>query len=275
MPESKSIPFGQIMEPKTPARFAMDEAKLDELVESIRAQGLLQPIGVFWNGEYFEITFGHRRYKACQILGVKEIDCRVFPDESKARHAAMLDENLCREDITAAEEAIKYQEIIGEYDCTEAELFQIVKRPPNYVYARLDLLKGDQGVFNAVGQRQIVLSVAQQLNRIDHPQHCAYLLRMAIENGASARIVAGWVVDYKRNGPGQSVSLAPLVEQSKIAAEGAGGPACFLCKQSRYPGNIVWVPIHDFERDQLVAQIEGAAAIQVEAGGTPGDGGVG
>jgi ParB/RepB/Spo0J family partition protein len=264
MPKSQTIPFDKIIEPHTPARFAMDEQKLDELVESIRARGLLQPIGVFPNGEYFEITFGHRRYKACQILCLKEIPCLVFDSDAKARYADMMDENLCREDITPAEEAVKYAEVIEELDCTEDELLRIFHRPASYVYARLDLLKGDKGVFDAVANRHIVLSVAQQLNRIDHPQHCAYLLRQAIEGGASARVVAGWVVDYKRNGPGQIVELAPLIEQGKIAAEGAGGPVCVLCKSPRYPGNIKWVPIHDFELDSLLQQVESAAQLPTE-----------
>jgi ParB family transcriptional regulator, chromosome partitioning protein len=261
MPKSQTIPFDKIMEPHAPARFAMDEEKLAELVESIRAQGLLQPIGVFQNGELYEITFGHRRYKACQIIGLKEIDCRVFDTPEKARHAAMLDENLCREDITAAEEAEKYAEIILEYDCTEQELMDIVKRPPAYVYARLDLLKKDKGVFAAVAARQIVLSVAQQLNRVKDAGHCAYLLRMAIENGASARVVAGWVVDYLRNGPGATVDLTAFKEAGAQGAVVAEMTKCVLCRSAAYQANLKWVPVHDFELDQLLAQINAAAPV--------------
>jgi ParB/RepB/Spo0J family partition protein len=259
MPKSQTIPFNKIMEPHSPARLSMDEEKLRELVESMSVRGQLQAIGVFPNGELYEISYGHRRYKAAQILRWNELECIVYPSDAKGRYADMMDENLCREEITAAEEAYKYAEIIEELDCTEDELMKIVHRPPSYVYARLDLLKKDKGVLDAVAARQIVLSVAQQLNRVDDVGHCAYLLRMAIENGASARVVAGWIVDYKRNGPGQSVALAPLIEQGRIAHELAPGPLCALCGRGGYLANQKWVMVHDFELDAIQAQIQSAA----------------
>lgn len=264
MPKSQTIPFEKIMEPHSPARLTMDEEKLRELVESMQARGQLQAIGVFPNGDLFEISYGHRRYKAAQILGWKELEAIVYPSDAKGRYADMMDENLCREDITAAEEAYKYAEIIEELDCTEDELCKITHKPPSYVYARLDLLKKDAGVLAAVAARQIVLSVAQQLNRVEDSGHCAYLLRMAIENGASARVVAGWVVDYKRNGPGQSVALAPLIEQGKAVQETTGGPVCAFCGKGGYLANQKWVMVHDFELDAIQAQIQGAAQVPPE-----------
>lgn len=261
MPPSRTIPFDKLVEPQAPVRFAMDEGKLAELVESIRAKGLLQPIGVFPRGDLFEITYGHRRYKACQILGLKEVECIVFEGEAKARYAAMLDENLCREDITAAEEAIKYQEIVKELDCTEEELFKIVNRPASYVYARIDLLNGHRAVLEAVGDRKINLSIAQQLNRIDDAAHALYLLNQAIEGGATARVVAAWVVDYKRNGPGQIIDLAPIKEQGAQGAAASDAPKCAFCGQSNYPANHKWIMVHDFELEQILAQIHGAAQV--------------
>lgn len=281
MPEYKVIPFAQLLEPPMPVRFSMDDAKMAELCDSIRAHGVLQnlvvvrakpqegdgagiPVGLGLGQTQaapplYEIVAGHRRYKAAQILSLKELPCLIFEDVSIAKEAAMLDENLCREDITAAEEATLYAEIIEKYDCTEERLFEIVKRPASYVYARLDLLRGNKDVLQAVSDRKINLSVAQQLNRVDDAQHCRYLLNLCIEGGATARTVMGWVQDYKANGPGQVVQLQPLVHAGKAQAEAQGGPTCFLCLSNRYPANIVWVPMHDFERDQLVERIQGAA----------------
>jgi ParB/RepB/Spo0J family partition protein len=258
VPETQRIPLDKIMEPHAPARFEMDEVKLQELVESFQARGQLQAIGVFPVGEQYEISYGHRRYKAAIILGWKEIDAKILPADVKARYGDMMDENLCREDITAAEEAVKYQEIIEELNCTEDELLQIAHKPASYVYARLDLLKKNKEVFEAVARRQIVLSVAQQLNRVDNEQHCRYLLHQAIEGGASARVVMNWVVDYKRNGPGQTVSLEPLREAGAAVHAAAGPAACVLCGSNKYAGNMVWEPMHDFCRDGVQAQLRTA-----------------
>jgi ParB/RepB/Spo0J family partition protein len=264
MTKSVTIPLEKIIEPHAPSRLTMDEEKLRELCESFEARGQLQAIGVFPVGELFEISYGHRRYKAATILGWKELEAIVYPSDAKARYADMMDENLCREEITAAEEAYKYAEIIEELDCTEDELCKITHRPAAYIYARLDLLKKDKGVLEAVANRQIVLSVAQQLNRVDHPGHCAYLLRMAIENGASARVVAGWVVDYKRNGPGQAIDLEPFKEAAHAAIAPGHGPECKFCGSSGYPANIIWIAVHDFELDAIMKQIGAAADVPAE-----------
>jgi ParB/RepB/Spo0J family partition protein len=282
MPQTRDIPFDQLIEPQSPVRFAMDEAKLAELVESVRKQGILQNLGVTVaaapgagagdsvTGDgtqragnpapMYEIVFGHRRYKAAQIVGLKEVPCRVFESREIACEAAMLDENLCREDITPAEEAIKYAEMIERYDCTEDALVEKAHRPLSYIYARLDLLKGNKAVFDAIGQRQINLSVAQQLNRIDDEQHCRYLLNMVIEGGASARTVSKWVTEYKANGPGQVVDLAAVSAQRTAEAYPTGGPECCLCRSNKYPANIKWVAIHDFELDALQQKIAEAAS---------------
>src|SRR5258708_32962557 len=129
MRKSQTSPLDKILEPHAPARLSMDEEKLRELVESFEARGQLQAIGVFPVGELYEISYGHRRYKAATILKWKEIEAVVYSSDAKGRYADMIAENLCREEITAAEEAAKYAEIIEELDCTEAELLKIVHRP--------------------------------------------------------------------------------------------------------------------------------------------------
>ena len=258
MPKSITLSLEKIIEPHAPARLQMDEEKMRELVESMQARGQLQAIGVFPVGELFEISYGHRRYKAATILQWKEIEAIVYPSDAKARYADMMDENLCREEITAAEEAYKYAEIIEELDCTEEELFKIVHKPASYVYSRLDLLKGHKAVLDAVAERKIVLSVAQQLNRVDNEPHARYLLQQAIDSGVSARVAAAWVVDYKRNGPGQAIDLAPLREAGAAAQATPTGTECIICHSPNYPANLIWVPMHDFERDAILRQIAGA-----------------
>src|SRR6266852_7320453 len=99
MPQYKVIPLVQLAEPQKPVRFAMDDAKLAELVDSIREQGILQNLGVIVASTpgdgaggvpgadstpgrrepapLYEIVFGHRRYKAACIVGLKEAPCMI------------------------------------------------------------------------------------------------------------------------------------------------------------------------------------------------------
>jgi len=192
MPEYKYIPIEQLIEPPSPIRVTMDEAGLTSLCESIKEIGVLQPLLVVRTvlrrpagghadgsecehlvevqGDHYEIIAGHRRYKACIMANLNAVPCLVFADAEIARHAAMLQENTEREDITPAEEAIFFAELIDRYDYTEEQLLKAVKKSASYVYARLDLFKGNQEVFTALRERKINMAVAQQLNRCKDPQ---------------------------------------------------------------------------------------------------------
>jgi ParB family chromosome partitioning protein len=202
---------------------------------------------------------GHRRYKAACAAGIKEAPCLIFTDATLAKHAAMSAENTLREDVSAAEEAYWYAELIEKFDLTEDQLTKTVRKPLNYIYKRLDLLRGNPAVLEAVKQRELTLSVAEQLNRVDNAEHCAYLTRMAVEGGATARTVMEWVKQYKASGPSPVVDLEPFRKAGEVGQAAVQQTKCFLCGSAAYQANLVWVAIHDFERDQLLAQIQSVA----------------
>src|SRR4051794_732999 len=119
MPTSAHISLSEIDEPALPIREAMDEQKLYELAEDIRANGLLQPIGVKRSGERYEVIFGHRRFMAHQKIHAQGIDARVFEDGELPNEAAMLAENLFREDLSDGEVAIWLYELRHKYEWDE------------------------------------------------------------------------------------------------------------------------------------------------------------
>src|SRR5437879_10943874 len=127
MPEMKYIPLEQLREPPNPMRLTMDDEKFAELVDDIKAQGILQNLVVVvlptvvtppnvidvTPGEplavaplpLYEIAAGHRRYKAACAAGIASAPCLVFTDATLAKYAAMSAENTLREDVSPAEEA--------------------------------------------------------------------------------------------------------------------------------------------------------------------------
>src|SRR5262249_35329339 len=172
MPETRQIPLDQIVEPSAPVRASMDEAKLYELRDSIRAIGLLQPIIVVSVGDggakeasasttdprsssqpavtRYDIVPVHRRYLAARLVPLAEIECKVYEDSWSAKEAAMLAENAFREDVTAAEEGWKYCELVEKYTLTEAQLCALVQQSPEYIYARMDMVRKDETVAKLV-----------------------------------------------------------------------------------------------------------------------------
>jgi ParB family chromosome partitioning protein len=293
MPDYRLIPLAQLIEPVMPVRFAMDDDKMASLVESVRANGILQNLIVVLSDEQsggippmpiesgaappepkpplYEIVAGHRRYKAACICKLAEVPCLIFAAKDIAIHAARLAENAEREDCTPAEEAVYYRELIEKYDLTEEQLLATVRQKGEYVYRRLQLLRGHKFIFEAVAARQISHNMALKLNQVDDEAHAKYLLALVIEGGATVRTADKWVQEYKANGPGPVVDHAAMVEQGKAASALPVAPVCFICRSSAYPANIVWVPIHDFERDQIIARVDAAAQFPEEAAASPAD----
>src|SRR5579864_3653180 len=229
--ETRLIPIDQIIEPPEPVRVTIDEGKLYELRDSIRSLGQLQAIIVVPTATAsgapeadtriprtdadsgavprYEIVAGHRRYLAARLVPLAELRCDVYEDGWKAKEAAMLAENAFREDITAAEEGWKYCALVERYTLTEAQLCAMVQQSPEYIYARMDMVRKDADVSRLVAERKINFTVAQQLLRCEDAAHRKYLATLAAESGATANVVRGWIAQWRaqQSGPQEPLKI--------------------------------------------------------------------
>lgn len=197
--ESRLIPLAAIDEPPNPSRTTMDEQKLDELAENIRARGVKQHLIVLLVEGRYEIIAGHRRYHAAKRAGLVAVPCDVYVSRDDANEADQYAENRFREELSAADEAIWFGEQLerkfgGDVDRLCAHLHE--KR--DYVEGRLLLFQGDRRVFEALAAGQVNIGVAQQLNRCGDELHRGMLLHQAIHGGATVAIVSGWIAEWKR-----------------------------------------------------------------------------
>lgn len=253
------VSIEKIMEPELPIREAMDEAKLRSLEESIAQVGLLQPIVIVTNGELYEIVAGHRRYCAMRNLGWAQVPALWFPERNLATEAAKLHENVEREDITAAEEAVFFDDLLQKHKLDEAGLCRMVRKSPDYVGDRLRLLRGHEEVFNALRARKITFAVARELNKITAPEMALYYLDCAIRSGSSSRVVADWVTQWR----GQSIAAPPAApaEPAAVAPDAVAPfrPACFCCGGDKDPYNLENVYIHKWELAEIRRILKQAA----------------
>lgn len=131
--EQRSLPVQRLRPGKYQPRTRMDQASLQELADSIKAQGLVQPILVRrisagLDGEQYEIIAGERRWRASQIAGLLEVPVliRNIPDEQAL--AMALIENIQREDLNPLEEAQGLQRLIDEFGLTHQQAAEAVGR---------------------------------------------------------------------------------------------------------------------------------------------------
>jgi ParB/RepB/Spo0J family partition protein len=259
MPETRDIPLTEIDEPQLPARVAMDDRKLADLMESMKSVGQVHAIAVTVKDTRYEIIAGHRRFVAASQLGWATIRAEVFQPSEIAEAAAMLAENVTREDLSAAEEALLFQEHRERYSLDEAGLVARFKKSPDYIGDRLRLLRGDKTVFDALLAGRINFSVARELNKCDEEGHRRYLLDIAVRTGYSAAVMADHVRQWRQNQPMYSTLPPPPVEGEPPPPPQEFRQECAFCGGWRDPWNMESVMVHKDELDALRKQMQQAA----------------
>ena len=127
------IPVDKIILSKFQARKKFDEEKLNQLAESIKKNGLIQPIIVRKNKKDFELVAGERRLKACKLVGINEISAIVSKFDDREAFESGLIENLQREDLTSIEEAEGYNRLMNEFNYNQEQLALVVSKSRSHV----------------------------------------------------------------------------------------------------------------------------------------------
>ncbi len=261
-PREADIDLELILEPELPAREKMSEEKMIELMDSMTDVGLLYPLLVVERGAGYEISDGHRRFIAAQRLGWPRIRCRIFAKDGLEIEACKVAANLEREDWNPAEEAIYYRQLVEKYNLDEAGLCKLVKRSPAYISSRWKLYDTDPEVFQALRDGRIPLGVAQELNRVPIKMYRLSFLQSALLSGTSARVVKGWVEQWKATqmpgvtseiGEATTAPSPPVNEASLIPP--ATVRACVLCGGYRDPQNLTDVTMHTWEWESILSQL--------------------
>jgi len=125
--ELQQLPIEQLQPGKYQPRKDMSAEALDDLSNSIRSQGIIQPIVVRPLGENsYEIIAGERRWRAAQLAEIDMVPCLVKPVPDEAAVAIALIENIQREDLNAMEEAIALERLLNEFELTHQEVADAV-----------------------------------------------------------------------------------------------------------------------------------------------------
>jgi len=183
------MPVGQLQPGKYQPRREMDQAKLAELAESIKAQGVIQPIVVReLPDRTFEIIAGERRWRASRLAGLAEIPAVVRRADDRTVVAMALIENIQREDLNPLEEAQALQRLIDEFDLTHAQAAAAVGRSRAAVSNLLRLLELPPAIRALVESRRLEMGHARALLTLS-PELASKLASDAAEHGWSVREV--------------------------------------------------------------------------------------
>ncbi len=183
------LPVAQLQPGRYQPRRNMAGDKLDELADSIRAQGVIQPIVVrVLAADRYEIIAGERRWRASQLAGLGEIPAVVREVDDRTVVAMALIENIQREDLNPLEEAQALQRLIEEFALTHASAAEAVGRSRAAVSNLLRLLELPAEIRALLEARQLEMGHARALLTLA-PAAAIALARQAAEAGWSVREV--------------------------------------------------------------------------------------
>lgn len=212
------LAVGLLRPGKFQPRTRMDPQSIAELADSIKEQGLIQPILVRpVDGGKYEIIAGERRWRASQLAGLTQVPVVVRPVPDKSALAMALIENIQREDLNPLEEATGIQRLIDEFDMTHDAAAQSVGRSRSAVTNLLRLLNLTKGVQDLLMQGKLEMGHARALLAVS-PARQAELAHQIISRNLSVR-EAEQLVHQADAAPRKSARKQPRKDRDLQALE--------------------------------------------------------
>ena len=182
------IKINRIEPNRNQPRKDFDEDKLQELADSIKEHGVIQPIIVVKRNDYYEIVAGERRWRASKKVGLKTIPAIVRDlDEKKNREAALI-ENIQRQDLNVIEEAKAIKEIMEEYSLTQEQMAERLGKKRSSLANIVRLLNLDERVQQLIIEGELTEGHGKVL--VAHPKDKQYDMALnIIKNGGTVRVL--------------------------------------------------------------------------------------
>ena len=183
----QKIKITQIEPNKSQPRKQFDEDALQELADSIKQYGVLEPLIVTKKGKFYEIIAGERRWRAARLAGVKEVPVVIREYTDREIMEISLIENIQREDLNPIEEALAYESLINEYSLTQEEVAEKVSKNRSTIANSLRLLKLCDEVRQMIIEDKLTTGHARALIPIEDAELQTEAANFIFDNKLSVR----------------------------------------------------------------------------------------
>jgi len=198
---SHTRPVGSLQPGKYQPRGDFDDVALAELAESIKKQGLIQPLVVreISTGRY-EIIAGERRWRACQMIGMTDVPVVIRQVDDETAMALALIENLQREDLNAMDQARAMQRLTDEFNLTHQQIAELLSKSRTAVSNYLRLLNLTVDVRRMLEHGDLDMGHARSLLMLDDLQQTD-VAQLVVAKGLSVRETEALVARVKAGKP--------------------------------------------------------------------------
>ncbi|HXB60285.1 MAG TPA: ParB/RepB/Spo0J family partition protein [Candidatus Acidoferrales bacterium] len=212
------VPLNRIRPSALQPRKQFSEESLRELADSIREQGIVQPLIVRPRGETFELIAGERRWRAAQLLNLPEVPIIAREADDRSVLELALIENLQRENLNAIEEAQGYSQLAEQFQLTQEEISAKVGKSRAVVANALRLLKLPQAVQDFVRRGQLSVGHAKVILGLEDERSQKLAAERVVQEALNVRQTEGLVAKLLSRAPKGTIA------QPKTIGAPAGDP---------------------------------------------------
>ena len=233
-------------------RKKFDEDALQELSESIKQYGILQPLLVSDKKDYYEIVAGERRWRAAKMAGLKEVPVVVKEFSTQEIVEISLIENIQREDLNPVEEAMAYKRLIDEFHLKQDEIAERVSKSRTAVTNSMRLLKLDSRVQQMMVDEMISAGHARAILAISDPEQQYNVAMKVFDEKLSVRetekLVKSILTPTKKKPVVSNPTEDAIYESLEEKTKGITGTRVFIHRKKNNKGKI---EIEYYSRDDL------------------------
>ncbi len=260
VPQEIYIKISLIEPNKEQPRREFDKEQMEELAESIRQYGVLQPIMVQKNGELYEIIAGERRWRAAKMAGLKEVPVIIREYDKQKKMEISLIENVQRADLNPIEEAAAYQRLIEEFGLKQEEIAERVSKNRATIANSLRLLKLDKRVQELLIQGKISGGHARALLAMEDGDQQFATAELIIKNQLSVRevekLVKSLLKPKKENPKKEEKDIGFIFRDLEERMKSIMGTKVLIHRKDKSKGRIEIEYYSESELERIVELIE-------------------
>lgn len=239
----QEIPVEKIQVGSHAQRMEGEDEGVDELAGSISRIGLISPLVVVPDGDYFRLVAGHRRLKACKKLGAKAVQCLVEETGQVGEREVSFAENFFRKDLTPIETAAGIKDTLDQGIMDAPGVAAALHRSVEWIQRMVALLAWPADVLEAIHAGWLSVSAAHNVALIEDDTYRAFLLRNAQDSGATARTTAAWLQAWRSMAPAEeAVGASPVAGEVRTTPMVPQAP-CLCCSQVFRTDQLSHVPV--------------------------------
>lgn len=239
----QNVPLEKIKVGEYAQRVEVEDEGIVELAESIRRVGMLVPVVVCRRDDCFVLVAGHRRIAAARSAGLQDVPAVVREAEGASAKEVSFAENLFRKDLSPIELAAAIKDCLDQKTLTIDELAAGLHRSCHWVQAQIGLLAWPDEVLEAIHNGKISVTAASNLAMVHDDVYREFLVRQAVENGATARATAAWLQAWRAQAPASEAITREPVPAGERAMPAVPQAPCIVCANVFRTDELSHVPV--------------------------------